>query len=157
MTSQSRLVFNMLFVFQVFRLMHGKQGSFQVGISISAISELGCRFRKINLEFINDSAGAVALLDQSYQDQIVFPDEAVFEKVPEIFKFFMYFLEELLEGFDFVEQFGLSIQILLLILFRVMQVGQSSGRVYLLKFKHDDRRSFFWMQVCTLNPHIFIL
>lgn len=38
-------------------------------------------------------------------DQIVFPDEAVFEKVP-----------------------------------------QSSGRVYILKFKHDSRKFFFWMQ-----------
>jgi hypothetical protein len=55
-------------------------------------------------------------------DQIVFPDEAVFEKV-----------------------------------------GQSSGRVYLLKFKHDDRRSFFWMQeadkgmdadICNVVMHL---
>ncbi|XP_039840580.1 26S proteasome regulatory subunit RPN13-like isoform X2 [Panicum virgatum] len=38
-------------------------------------------------------------------DQIVFPDEAVFEKVTE-----------------------------------------SSGRVYILKFKHDSRKFFFWMQ-----------
>lgn len=38
-------------------------------------------------------------------DQIIFPEEATFEKV-----------------------------------------GQSSGRVYLLKFKHDDRKFFFWMQ-----------
>ncbi|PAN17731.1 hypothetical protein PAHAL_3G152400 [Panicum hallii] len=38
-------------------------------------------------------------------DQIVFPDEAVFEKVTE-----------------------------------------SSGRVYILKFKHDGRKFFFWMQ-----------
>lgn len=28
-----------------------------------------------------------------------------------------------------------------------IQVGQSSGRVYLLKFKYDERKSFFWMQV----------
>ncbi|WVZ99825.1 hypothetical protein U9M48_045068 [Paspalum notatum var. saurae] len=38
-------------------------------------------------------------------DQIVFPDEAIFEKVTE-----------------------------------------SSGRVYILKFKHDSRKFFFWMQ-----------
>ncbi|KAH8962121.1 hypothetical protein BDL97_05G086300 [Sphagnum fallax] len=38
-------------------------------------------------------------------DQIIFPEEASFEKV-----------------------------------------GQSSGRVYLLSFKHDDRKFFFWMQ-----------
>lgn len=38
-------------------------------------------------------------------DQIIFPDEAVFEKVTE-----------------------------------------SSGRVYILKFKHDSRKFFFWMQ-----------
>eukprot|EP00252_Welwitschia_mirabilis_P023793 TRINITY_DN6834_c0_g1_i4.p1 TRINITY_DN6834_c0_g1~~TRINITY_DN6834_c0_g1_i4.p1 ORF type:complete len:332 (-),score=82.46 TRINITY_DN6834_c0_g1_i4:228-1223(-) len=38
-------------------------------------------------------------------DQIIFPDEAIFEKVQ-----------------------------------------QSSGRVYLLKFKEDDRKFFFWMQ-----------
>ncbi|KAF8724813.1 hypothetical protein HU200_020751 [Digitaria exilis] len=38
-------------------------------------------------------------------DQIIFPDEAVFEKVTE-----------------------------------------SSGRVYILKFKHDNRKFFFWMQ-----------
>jgi len=38
-------------------------------------------------------------------DQIVFPDEAIFEKVTE-----------------------------------------SSGRVYILKFKHDNRKFFFWMQ-----------
>jgi 26S proteasome regulatory subunit N13 len=27
------------------------------------------------------------------------------------------------------------------------KVEQSSGRVYLLSFKHDDRKFFFWMQV----------
>jgi len=55
-------------------------------------------------------------------DQIVFPEEATFEKV-----------------------------------------GQSSGRVYLLKFKHDDRKSFFWMQeadkgmdadICNVVMHL---
>lgn len=54
-------------------------------------------------------------------DQIVFPEEATFEKV-----------------------------------------GQSSGRVYLLKFKYDERKSFFWMQeldkdqdagVCNIVTH----
>ncbi|KAG0555844.1 hypothetical protein M758_11G006600 [Ceratodon purpureus] len=55
-------------------------------------------------------------------DQIVFPEEATFEKV-----------------------------------------GQSSGRVYLLKFKHDDRKFFFWMQeadksmdadICNVVMHL---
>ncbi|KAJ7532481.1 hypothetical protein O6H91_13G005400 [Diphasiastrum complanatum] len=44
-------------------------------------------------------------LNMVEDDQIVFPDEAVFEKVQ-----------------------------------------QSTGRVYILKFIHDDRRFFFWMQ-----------
>jgi len=43
-------------------------------------------------------------------DQIIFPDEAVFEKVTE-----------------------------------------SSGRVYILKFKHDSRKFFFWMQEPNAN------
>ncbi|TVU20082.1 hypothetical protein EJB05_36274, partial [Eragrostis curvula] len=31
-------------------------------------------------------------------------------------------------------------------LVRIGRVSESSGRVYILKFKHDDRKFFFWMQ-----------
>lgn len=34
--------------------------------------------------------------------------------------------------------------------FETLQVNQSSGRVYILKFCTDDRRLFFWMQVISV-------
>ena len=63
------------------------------------------------------------------QDILVFPHEASFEKVRRmIAHLFIYFSH-------------CNLRIL------VIQVQQSSGRVYLLNFKQDDRKYFFWMQV----------
>lgn len=38
----------------------------------------------------------------------------------------------------------------------LLQVNQASGRVYLLKFKTDDRKFFFWMQV-SISVLLFVL
>ncbi|XP_025013809.2 uncharacterized protein LOC8282890 isoform X1 [Ricinus communis] len=57
-------------------------------------------------------------------DQIIFPDEAVFEKVRHIHLLNCIFCT-----------FAIFIW-----------VNQASGRVYILKFNTDDRKFFFWMQ-----------
>ncbi|WVZ54741.1 hypothetical protein U9M48_005495 [Paspalum notatum var. saurae] len=71
------------------------------------LQDVVCEFRagKMSLEGTRVVPDTRKGLVRVGRDQIVFPDEAVFEKVTE-----------------------------------------SSGRVYILKFKHDSRKFFFWMQ-----------
>lgn len=71
------------------------------------------------------------------EDQIVFPDEAVFEKVGLCFPS--------CHGFCGISWGSLAY-------FNLSQVEKSKGRVYLLRFKHDDRRFFYWMQVRDMYP-----
>ncbi|TVT99032.1 hypothetical protein EJB05_55662, partial [Eragrostis curvula] len=75
--------------------------------STEPLRDIMCEFRagKMSLQGTRVVPDTRKGLVRIGRDQIIFPDEAVFEKVSE-----------------------------------------SSGRVYILKFKHDDRKFFFWMQ-----------
>jgi hypothetical protein len=70
------------------------------------------------------------------QDILIFPHEASFEKVRGMRMSYFFFLFRAV------------------ICFMMVQVQQSSGRVYLLSFKHDDRKHFFWMQVNLHKQHL---
>lgn len=87
-------------------------------------------FCALFLSFLVIAVMCVLILN-SAQDQIVFPDEAIFEKVCFVLLW------------NLTVKFWFSSHIL------NMQVEQASGRVYILKFNTDDRKFFFWMQVSS--------
>lgn len=71
------------------------------------------------------------------QDQIVFPDEAFFEKVQLFWSCLPIVVKKIFFFICSVDSWFICF----------VQVNQSSGRVYILKFHTDDRKFFFWMQV----------